>query len=449
MLKHLGSNCDVPGALSLLSEMKLLGIPLTCEHYNNVLTACRDGKTAEVARYIYLCLKCDGLSPDVNTYMYLIEAHTAAGDLCSAFSLYRKMEKEGMKADLRIFCVLIDGLVSKGHAENAWRLYNYVRSWRLIEPDDQLLTIMIKACIQSEDAEKALSIYDEMLGMGLQPTSGTYEALIDCLSRRRAYAHKCFQLYNVMKSGNLPIGYRTLLHISRACELSGNTRKLKEILKEAHDLGFAIDEDLITTALLTFARNIQISEYPVSHKVNVMRRALQSLDAVWDLSNATTPKVLNAMIVLYESGGYYDYALDMLRYFAKLNMKPDKQTYCIILRIIGTHLRDPGRFFTIWDNVRTLLNPDAKLFHMALDMSICSNSAKRTISIMEEMYTSKVFPTPELTARLYKKARRVPQIHTVISKMINLEKRLTCDRSKKEPATLQSYIEEYKLGCAA
>ncbi|ORM42332.1 Pentatricopeptide repeat-containing protein [Babesia sp. Xinjiang] len=444
MIKNLASRGDLSGAVKLISDMRSLGHSITKETYQSLLLGCTNTHTVETARYIYLCLIADGLSPGLETYTLLIKAHVSAGDLSSAFTLYRKMEKEGLEADLNVFTVLIEGLIAKGHTENAWRLYNYIRTWRLIEPNETLFTTMIRACVPSKNAEKAMMLYEEMQQMEICPTTDTYEALIHCLSRRRAYAHKCFVFYNLVKSNEAAITYNTFLYLFRACETLGNTRKAKDILQYASALGITVDTTLAIAIARALMSDLRTSDSSF-HKISCIRKAWNVIHSLLPLKRQETSKLLNTLIELYEIAGYYDYALDVVSYFPRLEAKPDRDTYSILLRILAERLQDPGRFFALWSRARSTIIPDRDLLNMALKMAMISNSSKRTVDILEQMYTYKVYPSSELMHMLYSRGKHVSQVHVMINKLTDLHKSQTYERKKNESQMTQTFIEENRL----
>ncbi|GFE55681.1 pentatricopeptide repeat domain-containing, putative [Babesia ovis] len=444
-IKHRIAHGDLKGALKVMSEMKSSGLKVTNETYNNLLLGCQGTDKVEIARYIYLCLIADGISPDLTTYNLLIKAHVTASDISSAFTLYRKMEKEGIDADINTFTILIDGLVTKGYSDSAWRLYNYIRTWRLMEPNEPLFTIMIKACVSSNNAEKALAIYDEMQKLNICPSNYTYEALIHCLSRRKDHAHQCFALYNRLKASENRITYDTYLHIFHACEVVGNPRKVNDILRDIHASGFAINEQMALAVARALISDIQSPDASSFDKVSRIKRVWNVVHSLLSVKNTVTPNLMNTIIEVYERAGYYDYALDVLSYFPRLDVKPNNDTYSILLRIFAERMQDPGRFFALWNRVRMKIAPNQELLNMALNMALVSNSSKRTLEILEQMYTAKVYPSSDLIRKLHQKGKNVTQIHIMINKMLSLQKSETYESKKKESQMLQTFINEHKL----
>lgn len=110
-------------------------------------------------------------------------------------------------------------------------------------------------------------------------------------------------------------------------------------------------------------------------------------------------------------------------------------------------LKDVGRFFALWSYMRThtTLRPSPGLLHLALETAIVSQSARQTLKILQEMYALKVFPTPQLAARLIRVGRDITAIHQMVHLFIQLEKKEVYDENRKTQQLLQTEIDEFEL----
>ncbi|UKJ90712.2 pentatricopeptide repeat containing protein [Theileria orientalis] len=440
---------------------------VSTETYNNCILGCMKTRNAKLARYLFLCLRSELITPDLKTYTLMIKTHINSGDTSSAFSIYRKMEKEGTNADLVVFSALIDCLVESKQINGAWRLFNYMRTWRLIEPDEVLFTIMIKSCSLSRDAEKALNLYQEMLSLNLYPTIHTYTELIRCLSKRKEYFYECFQFYNKIKSQEYPITTEIMSHLLESCCTVGNVRRARELLLEASKIGVKPTLEMYNTYIKTFARQMKLNKMSENEKINHIQKTWEIAKSILskymadnggssssvDINrtscnsspNKEVTRLLNSVILVYESGCYYDYALEVLKCFPRFNAQPDYMTYFILLRMVGPGMKDVGRFFALWDEAKAHITPQKTLLYMALEMAILSRSAKKTLEILNDMYNAKVFPTPSLMKRLYESGKRITQIHMMINNLVTLQRKLTYQEKINENKMLQTYIDENEL----
>lgn len=70
------------------------------------------------------------------------------------------------------FLLLFPKVIAERY-EEAWRLFRDMRTWKLIEPDEVLFTVMIKASAMEKQTEKALGLLDDLRASGLHPTDVT------------------------------------------------------------------------------------------------------------------------------------------------------------------------------------------------------------------------------------------------------------------------------------
>lgn len=121
-------------------------------------------------------------------------------------------------------------------------------------------------------------------------------------------------------------------------------------------------------------------------------------------------------------------------------------------RMFAKDLRDPGRFFALWDFLKKENNPlidptlSPSLLHLALSTAIDSQSATRTIAVLRDMYNNKVYPTPQLAARLAAVAREVVEVHEIINNFVRLQQHEVYERNRKEQMILQTKIDQHELG---
>mmetsp|Transcript_22523 Transcript_22523/g.63370 ORF Transcript_22523/g.63370 Transcript_22523/m.63370 type:complete len:590 (+) Transcript_22523:3-1772(+) len=94
-----------------------------------------------------------------------------------------KMQDEQLEPDVVVHTILINGLVSEGQLEKAWEEFHSIRTWKLIQPDEVLFTVMIKACAQARDATEAEVWLVRMRENGFLPCIVTFTTIIDSLAK--------------------------------------------------------------------------------------------------------------------------------------------------------------------------------------------------------------------------------------------------------------------------
>ncbi|CBZ52035.1 putative PPR repeat-containing protein [Neospora caninum Liverpool] len=439
---------DMESALEILEKMTRHSFPPDEESFVHLIGgAARKGDSAR-ARMLFLKMRSTLSSPpSARVYAALIQAHVAAGDLASAFALLRKMEDEHIPADCVVYTVLIDGLVRAKKVRKAWRTFWNMRTWKGLEPDEVLFTVMIKACAVRGEAERAINLLDDLRASGLHPTDVTYSELMHACCDRKDFASKCFHFYHQMLAEDMPITVPVYTFLLRACAAQGNVKRAKDVVRQMIRENVPFSPYLYTLVIRVFASAMRLPRVSDAERIANLRYAWHLVQDMRMKGVEIETKTLNALLEVYIAGGFSQYAVDMLKQYHVLGCEPDIYTYKALLTMFAKDLKDVGRFFALWDFMRrhTSLSPPPALLHLALSTAMDSQSASRTVKVLQEMYALKVFPTPQLTDRLARVGREITAIHEMIGLFVKLQKQDVFDRNRKEQQLLQTQIDEHEL----
>ena len=102
-----------------------------------------------------------------------------------------------------IMTTLIKGCVQDGQLDRAWATFDHMR-FEICRPDEVSYSLMIHACakvselysidnalllritnLQGGQVERAMNLFEEMVGASLYPTDVTFNALIGACARRK------------------------------------------------------------------------------------------------------------------------------------------------------------------------------------------------------------------------------------------------------------------------
>ncbi|GMP75371.1 hypothetical protein CsSME_00032493 [Camellia sinensis var. sinensis] len=117
-----------------------------------------------------------GLLPDSSCCCSLVKHYCASRRIDSAIALHNKMEKLNGILDVTTYNVLLNGLLKERRVEEAVKVFDYMRTRKLLSGDS--FSIMISVLCQEKELRKAMKMHDEMLKMGLKPDEKTYKRLI-------------------------------------------------------------------------------------------------------------------------------------------------------------------------------------------------------------------------------------------------------------------------------
>ncbi len=402
-------------AMQTHDTMKLHGFEPDSETFVSLLLgAAQQGtpESAELARKLFLKRREQLISPTPKVYASLIQAHVRAGDTSSGYSLLRKMEDERIQPDVVVHTVLINGLVQEKRLEHAWEEFHSIRTWKLIQPDEVLFTVMIKACAMAGEAERALNLLDDLRMSGLYPTDITYGELIHAMSMTRDHALKAFDFYRQMQAEDLPVSGFIFENLLLACAQLGDAKRARTTVHEMQEHGVVMTPVMFCHLVKLFASAMRRPHTSAHEKVQHLRHAwnvVAEARRVWNKELDWT-RMLNQVVAVYVAGGFAEFAVDMLPHYAAFGVQPNAETWEVLLRMFGEDLKDVGRFFLLWGTIPKDPPLPEELYHLALEMALLSRSSQQTCVVLEEMYSATVFPTPQLAERLAKAGRHVIQI---------------------------------------
>ncbi|CAD7938358.1 unnamed protein product [Amoebophrya sp. A25] len=306
------------------------------------------------------------------------------------------------------FTTLIDAHVRRGNTVKAFEMFQNLRTWRALEPDEVLFTVMIKACGVNREAERALNILDDLRACGLYPTDITYRELIKVMAQRADFAKKAFEFKNHMDAEDLPMCAEVYGDLLLACSKLENSKgRASAVLAEMQTKDLVLTPDGYENLVRCFARAMFVevpqerkngngaggsfqsslrhgsepsrgiilnqvynSDTSVEHLVHstsdncqhssakrpvaLKERVLNLRQAWMVVQDAKRKKVeisrgmLDAIMSVYIEGTFDGYAVEMLHQYADFGVQPGFQTYRSLLEMF--HLKkDVARFFSLWD----------------------------------------------------------------------------------------------------
>eukprot|EP00392_Amoebophrya_sp_AT5.2_P011462 g11539.t1 len=332
----------------------------------------------------------------------LESVHVKCGELEVAEAFLQKMEEEWPSCGPNLIhhTILINGHVERGNCRRAWELFQNLRTWHNLQPDEVLFTTMIKACGVNDEAERALNILEDLRSAGsdtkgevvLYPTDVTYQELIRVMASRPDFATKAFEFKNHLEAEDLPVTAEVYEDLLRAAShLENGKVRASGLLVEMRERQVSLTANgyahlvrfapvLLTAnrwkaggtrAALTHrteARLVPLRERVLNLRQAwcVVQHARRSIDAATGRPVEIDAGILNAVLEMYVCGNFDGYAVEMLQQFASFGVSPDFGTYRCLLEMCHVK-QDVGRFFSLWD--------------LALDSGVCKELLRRKIMI--------------------------------------------------------------------
>ncbi|KAF4702755.1 hypothetical protein FOZ62_007180 [Perkinsus olseni] len=337
-------------ALEVHDKMIEHGFETNEDTYVSLMIACHD--EAELARKVYLKMREHLIAPTPKVYGALIKAHIRARDITSGFALMRKMEDEGLKPGVEIYTMLIDGLVKAGRYEVAWEQFWDARSFKEVQPDSVLFTVMIKACRKKEECERAMGIFEDMKQSGQFPTDITYQELILCYSTDKYFSPRAFEIWNQMQAEDMSMTIPIARGLLQACATLGDVPRLQATLRAIRLAGVPLTTQMHGLCIRVFGSAMQLKGTTDFERVSHLRCAWHIVAALRESNNKLTADVLDEITKVYAAGGFASHAIDMVQQYASFGVAPTVRTYETLLRMLGKGMGDNARFMALYTQMK-------------------------------------------------------------------------------------------------
>ncbi|SBT73050.1 pentatricopeptide repeat domain-containing protein, putative [Plasmodium ovale] len=164
-------------------------------------------------------------------------------------------------------------------------------------------------------------------------------------------------------------------------------------------------------------------------------------------SGCVNTKLLNSIVLLYKNCKYYEYAINMLKYYAYFGCAPDCYTFGVLYKMLFFEQKDYGKVICLYNYManNTTIKANAYTFNIVLSSAIKTKSSKNTLFVLRHMYAAKVYPTPKMVKKLFHVARHITDIQLLINSMIHQQKKCLYEENLKEHQLIQLNIDEYEL----
>ncbi|EER14427.1 pentatricopeptide repeat-containing protein, putative [Perkinsus marinus ATCC 50983] len=473
-------------ALEIHDKMIEHGFETNEDTYVSLMIACYD--EAELARKVYIKMREHLLAPSLKVYGALIKAHIRAHDITSAFALQRKMEDEGLKPGVEIYTMLIDGLVKAGRYEVAWEQFWDARSFKQIQPDSVMFTVMVKACRKKEECERAMGVFEDMKQSGQFPTDITYQELILCYSTDKYFAPRAFEIWNQMQAEDMPMTTPIARGLLQACATLGDVPRLQATVRAIRLAGIPFSTQMHGLCIRVFGAAMQLKGTTDFERVSHLRCAWHIVSAVRESNKKLTADILDEVTKVYAAGGFASHAIDMVQQYASFGVAPTVRTYETLLRMLGKGMGDNARFMALYTQMKehfkaievkevekkkmmeaadnslvgvegiennALVVPDdpdrcpsqmsEEMLRLALDVAMNSKSSRATLAVLDDMYSRGVMPLPYQAGRLAKVGRKVVQLHHMIGKLVAKNRQQMFDKVSRRKKLDELEIRQHEL----
>ncbi|TGZ80115.1 hypothetical protein EX30DRAFT_396452 [Ascodesmis nigricans] len=243
--------------------------------------------TADIIEGLFSDMIERGVTPTKYSYALLLKAYYQKGDLASSAQAFKDMQAANIEPDLVVYTTLIQTALKCTEYTVAWEIFNLIKFKSMAtQPDVQAYGLMIHACAETGETERALNLWNEMtLRRGIEPNEIVYSSIIHACAVRKEYYHEAWKLATEMVRRGLSFNLYTVNILIQACSRVGELTRARLLVRHMVNSGI----DSLQPNHITFQNLLRAySTYrvPESRRRNNLldsktREEINPLDAVF------------------------------------------------------------------------------------------------------------------------------------------------------------------------
>eukprot|EP00931_Biecheleriopsis_adriatica_P117253 TRINITY_DN9278_c0_g1_i1.p1 TRINITY_DN9278_c0_g1~~TRINITY_DN9278_c0_g1_i1.p1 ORF type:complete len:1024 (-),score=260.13 TRINITY_DN9278_c0_g1_i1:155-3226(-) len=185
------------------------------------------------------------LRPSVPTYGSIIKAYSTLKRVGKCWQCWEEMlGRRGLEPTDIVFGCMLDALVCNGQVEEAVQLFEK----GLVKPNAVLCSILVKGFSNTQQTERAMSLWHEMQGKGVVMNTAACNAFLDSQARV-GNMDEVMEIVEIMgKSGFQPDGI-THSTIVKGYAVTGNLESAMEVLRSMQKAGVPHDAVVYNTII--------------------------------------------------------------------------------------------------------------------------------------------------------------------------------------------------------
>lgn len=366
-----------------IKKMEEIGIQPNLESYNQLLTGYAKNKDIEQCERIFGIIKSK-FTPDNSVYNSLLLAYAKNKKTSQSLAIMKEMTQEGLKPDVVCYTTLIHAFKLAKQYDMCWNYYYEACS--VGKADEFLMSYMIRLCGSTNDARKALIVYEALELKGFVKNVMTYNSLLRALSSSKPYAQRALDTYIQMKEIGVKPDSFTFVYILKATAQLGDIDSANNYIKEMKLMDIRVDKYHCIELIRTYAGAFRIPYVKVEHIESYIKDSWEILKYMEDNNMIIDKYVLNAMIEIHCSVHKKELVEGLvLPLFEKHGVEVDEFTYDYILKML-VELRNYEEIFRLYDKVKlsglTLIQPT---LNSVLEAGIRANKIDFVVESLEKL----------------------------------------------------------------
>ncbi|XP_009788310.1 pentatricopeptide repeat-containing protein At1g71210, mitochondrial-like [Nicotiana tabacum] len=240
-----------------LLEVQLSRHEPSCLIYNYFIDGAGHAGKAELARDVYEMMKRNGITPNLQSDILILQSYLKAGKIADALNYFRDLSNRS-SLGRKLWNTMIVGLCKANKPENAWNMFWEMRS-TVLRPSMECYEELVKLLCSQRDYYKAILLVEDLMQVGRQMSSfiGNVLLLHSLQTPRVFSAWMHSRDLRNMKDHSLALG-ELIKTFSGGSNLDGDILEMEELIRQCFPL------DVYTYNLLL--RKLTISEMDLACK---------------------------------------------------------------------------------------------------------------------------------------------------------------------------------------
>lgn len=234
--------------------------------FNTLLDICSSGHDIDRMIVIFQLMREFEVDISAVTFGTLIKAFGQALRLPRCHEVWQQMRDSGIAPTVVTYGCYIDACIRNKDIVTAEKMFESMPENR-IKPNAVIYTSLIRGLASAGQPGRAFALYRHMRAAGVEPTSVTFNSVLDMVARRLADPENLREVLNDMNSvmGNDKDATAYCILIKASCN-SGNLHNAITLYKQLRGQGIIFDHGTFNVILLTCGKADKMTEVDLIFK---------------------------------------------------------------------------------------------------------------------------------------------------------------------------------------
>jgi len=235
LIKGFASAGRAKEAMDMWREIRALGVQLNVVTYNTLINAqVRQGCIAEASQLL-ASMEPDGVVPDAITYSTLAKGYAMRGDLDEAFEVFRKMRRNGLAKESVVYNTLLDGCTRHNRMDLADIVIEYIERDK-IEPSNFTLGILVKMYGKRRQLDRAFEVFNRMPAqVGFEPNAQVLTCLMNACIINGALS-RAWEVFGWIQASAEGVDAKACGVLLNGCVRAGYLEQAMQLVEDAYGL---------------------------------------------------------------------------------------------------------------------------------------------------------------------------------------------------------------------